>query len=886
VPVASISQNDVIPWHRHTEALVIGGIGILIALSLGFILLVTTRLVTARSLERASEQLEAARAAFSHLVRNRADFASAQTRLITALPVFRAHMTDVRLASDHATVDAMAEDYRQRLEARFCIVTGRDGRWIAHPGWIAGEKVPVAISSAIDRALAGQPQRHVISTGSQLFLLVSEPARFAEETLGTMTVGYLLDDPIAEDLAKITHAEITLVATTGISGSSLERSAREQLNKLLREGTLETGDSLTIRELDEVPYATGTFPLVPDRASENAGRLVLLQDWRPTRRFLDELRQRLFAAGLLTFALALVGGVVFSRRMSRPLKDIAEAAGEIASGSWGRQMPLRGSAEAVIMARAFNEMAVGLRHWHEQAQDRAERLQASYERFHSVTESARDGIVSTGASGSIEFWNRSASDIFGCEENEALGTSLTEFIAEPDRQKYLDALLVMSAATGATLGRTIELTGIRKDGSRFPIELSLSAWRTPGPASVTAVVRDVTERKQTEEVLRQREAELRHAQKMEAIGLLAGGVAHDFNNILMVVQSYGELLRETLEQDDRRRADVDEILNATGRAAGLTRQLLAFSRRQVLAPQVLALDEIVIGVEKMLRRLIGEDIELSSASECDLARVRADPGQIEQVLLNLAVNARDAMPQGGRLTIALANAELGDSAATVGLRLVPGRYVRIEVSDTGTGIPPEIVPRIFEPFFTTKSDGKGTGLGLATVYGIIQQSGGAIDVESIPGRGTTFRIYLPQCSDDQMDGHAERRPQLSKNGSETVLLVEDDEHVRALVKSMLRRSGYTVLAAAGGELALEIARRHLSPIHLLLTDVVMPNMNGRVLAEHLTALRPDTRVLFMSGYSDDAVLRAGIRTAGTAFIQKPFSIEMLTGKLREVFERV
>lgn len=868
------------------EARVVLGMTVLIGLSLASVLIVTTRAVTSRSLERASDDLEAARAGFYQLVANRTAFAAAQTRLITALPIFRAHMTDVRLASDLATLNAMAEEYRRQLNAHFCIVTDRNGQWIGSPGWSAAE-TPPAMLSGIDAALTGRPQHNIASIDNRLFLVVSEPARFAEETLGSLTAGYLLDDAVAEELAQITHSEVSLVARTGLSGSSLPENARAQLGALLptsNEAQNEPGVFPVTREIGDVPYVTGAFSLFPDRTSAGIGRLVLLQDWRPTQQFLDELRQRLLFAGLLTFGLAATGGVIFSRRMSRPFKDIADAAGELASGNWARQVPIRGSVEAMTMATSFNEMSGNLRHWHEQAEERQERLQASYERFHSVTESARDGIVSTDGEGAITFWNRSAAVIFGCAEEEALGTSLTAFIAEPDRQMYLDAL-AFAPAEPLLAGRTIELTGVRRDGSRFPVELSLSASRTQEASLVTAVVRDATERKQAEAVLRQREAELRQAQKLEAIGLLAGGVAHDFNNVLTAIMGYGELLMETLDTDDGRRSDVDEILKASGRAVGLTRQLLAFSRRQVLAPRVLALDAIVAGTEKMLGRLIGEDIELSSETEPDLGRVRADPGQIEQVLINLAVNARDAMPEGGKIHVALANVEFGDSAASAPLGLTPGRYVRLAVSDTGCGMSPETASRIFEPFFTTKGEGKGTGLGLSTVYGIVQQSGGSIDVDSRAGRGTTFRVYLPQCADDEAAVLPEARLRLSTRGSETVLLAEDDDHVRALVTTMLRQQGYTVLDASGGEQALDIARAHAAPIHLLLTDVVMPNMSGRVLAERLRAFRPDTRVLFMSGYSDDAVLRAGIQTTGTIFIQKPFSKEALTGKLREVLER-
>jgi PAS domain S-box-containing protein len=610
------------------------------------------------------------------------------------------------------------------------------------------------------------------------------------------------------------------------------------------------------------------------------GRLVLLQDWGPTQEFLDQLRGALLLTGFATFAVTLTGGILFSRRVSQPFRDIAEAAGDLASGNWSRQVPIRGSAEAMTMAQSFNEMSSHLRHWHDQAEEREAKLQAAYERFRSVTESARDGIVSTRGDGTITFWNRSAGEIFGCDENAALGMALTSFIVKSDWPAYREALTSACGGTSQS-GRTIDLTGVRKDGAHFPVELSLSASRVDAVPHVTAVIRDATERRRAEAQLQLREAELRQAQKLEAIGLLAGGVAHDFNNVLTAIVGYGELLIETFGSDDSRRHDVREILNASTRAAGLTRQLLAFSRRQVLQPRVLDLDAIVANTRKMLSRIIGEDITLSSATGPALWRVKADPGQIEQVLINLAVNARDAMRNGGTIHIALSNVELTSSPPQ---GLPPGRYVLLAVSDTGCGMSPEIAARIFEPFFTTKGEGKGTGLGLSMVYGIIQQSGGAIDVDSLPDRGTTFRIYLPQCTETEEQPSEDAAPRQLRRGSETVLLAEDDDHVRGLVAAMLRQQGYTVLDARDGEDALAIARNHAGPIELLLTDVVMPNMGGRALAEQLRTVRPSTRVLFMSGYSDDAILRAGIQAGGAIFIQKPFSRDTLASRIRDVIQ--
>jgi PAS domain S-box-containing protein len=865
------------------ETRVAVGISVLLALSLALVLTLTTRTVTARSLDRASHELEAARTAFARLVANRAEFASAQTRLITSLPVFRAHLTDVRLASDIATLDTMADDYREQLRARFCIVTDATGRWLGSPGWPAGEPSPAAIRTLIDAALGGRPAQTIVSLHRQLFLVISEPARFAQETLGSLTIGYPLDDGVARELAVLTHAEVNLATMDGeLSGSSLPETARAEIRELVNGTRLEDAlnGSLAISHVGDVPYVAGAFRLASNQAAADAGRLVLLQDWRPTQQFLDDLRRQLLLAGIGTFGLALAAGVAFSRRMSRPLKDIAQAAGEIASGHWSRQVPSRGSAEATTTATAFNEMTSHLRHWHEQAEDRAKRLEASRERFQAVTEAARDGIVSTDAQGVITFWNSSASTIFGYRETVALGTRFEDLLAESDRPAYRHALAEEFQNPSRAGGQTIELTGHRQNGTQFPVELSLSVGSSAGQTLATAVVRDVTERKQNEDALRQRESDLRHAQKMDAIGQLAGGVAHDFNNLLMAIQGYGELVLQDLESEHPCRGDVGEIIKAANRASALTRQLLAFSRRQVLEPQVLALEEVVTDTEKLLRRLIGEDIETATSIEPGLGLIRADRGQIEQVLVNLAVNARDAMPGGGRLSIALRNLEIGPNGGPNGL--TAGRYVRIEVSDTGCGMPPEVLARIFEPFFTTKEEGRGTGLGLAMVYGIVQQSGGVIGVESHPGRGTRFRIDLPRCEEPEAVAPSLPSPTQPTASSETVLLVEDDVRVRGLVSTMLRRAGHIVLEAEDAKQALDIVHTRAGAIDLLLTDVVLSGLNGRALAERLQTLLPTVPVLFMSGHSDQALVKAGVQTAGMAFLRKPFSSATLAAKIREV----
>jgi signal transduction histidine kinase/CheY-like chemotaxis protein len=417
-----------------------------------------------------------------------------------------------------------------------------------------------------------------------------------------------------------------------------------------------------------------------------------------------------------------------------------------------------------------------------------------------------------------------------------------------------------------------------KDGSWRTLESVVSnLLDNPAVTGIVINSRDVTER-------RTLESQFRQAQRLEAVGRLAGGVAHDFNNVLTAIAGYSDLLLEDLDARDPKRQDVEEIRAAAQRAATLTRQLLAFSRKQVLQSRVLDLNAVVQALEKMLQRLIGEDVELVFSPGADLRPVRADPGQIEQVILNLAVNARDAMPRGGKLTIETANVELDATYVRDHHGAVPGRYVLLAVSDTGVGMEPETRSHIFEPFFTTKEPGKGTGLGLATVYGIVKQSGGYVWVYSEPGRGATFKIYLPWVDEQVPTQHQVAAVSLV-GGSETVLLAEDDPSVRDVVGEVLTQKGYRVLRAPDGQTALDLARGHLGEIQLLVTDMVMPGMAGRELAEAVAARRPGIRVLYMSGYTDDAVVRHGVLEQGMPYIQKPFSAAGLAAKVREILDR-
>jgi signal transduction histidine kinase/ActR/RegA family two-component response regulator len=725
-----------------------------VAFAITAALLIASRVVTRDALERASAALAAARSAFYRLQDDRAEFAAAQASLVTAAPMFRAYMTDSHVASDVATMQEMSDEYRRQLKSAFCIVTGRDGLWIASSGWSRIVEPPPAIRRIIAAAVAGRAGRDVAEVGNRLFLIVAQPARFAEETLGTLTVGYALDDAVAQQLSQVTHSDVNIVLGGHLAASSLTGDTRTALAGLIAlDGTLPIDAAPQMHRLAGGDYIAGAFPLSPNGEGAGAGRLVLLQNWGPTNRDLAQLRRQLFGAGAGIFIVALAGGLVFAWRVSRPLQDIASAASQIAAGDWTRRVPIRGSAEATAMASAFNAMTASLRHWYEEA--------------------------------------------------------------------------------------------------------------------------------------KRRDDELRQTQKTEMIGRLAGGIAHDFNNLLTTIRGYGELVLHR-ERSEETKTDLKEILAASDRAADLTQQLLAFSRRQAVTSGPLAIDRLVMTTEQMLRRVLGEEIELQTSIGQHVGTVRIDRSQMEQVLMNLVMNARDAMPVGGRLRISVANAAVGAPHRDVMHSAIPQRYVCLSVSDTGFGMDPETAAHIFEPFYTTKEAGRGTGLGLAIVYGIVQDAGGMIDVETHLGRGTTFRVYLPEIVEESpaevLAAVQQEQAVAAVKAHETVLLAEDDVRLRTLISSTLRKAGYTVLEGSDGEEALAIARTRGAPIHLLLADVVMPGMNGRVLSDHLLSIRSDTRVLFMSGYSDDQVAKHGIQPSSSSYLRKPFSMDVLTAKVRELLQ--
>jgi hypothetical protein len=515
----------------------------------------------------------------------------------------------------------------------------------------------------------------------------------------------------------------------------------------------------------------------------------------------------------------------------------------------------------------------------------------------ALLEAAPDAMVCVDAGGRIALVNAQAERMFGYRREDLVGKPVEILVPDTQRAPHPQhRAQYVADPRPRPMGAGMELAGRRSDGTTFPAEISLSAIETDDGLVITAAVRDVTEQREARaerERLRSQaerdrlEARMHQSQRLESLGQLAGGVAHDFNNLLGVISSYASFVADEVAKEPGQvqwqtvREDIEQVEQAAVRAAGLTRQLLTFARRDVVQPRVINLNDLVLEVQQLLVRTLGEHVELVTGLADDLSPVLADRGQIEQVLVNLAVNARDAMPMGGRLTIETSNTLVDEAYAAQRADVRPGRYVTVKVSDTGSGIPPEIIERVFEPFFTTKPEGEGTGLGLATVYGIVSQAGGTARFYSEPGLGTTLTVLLP-VTELGAESAPPHPSEPERSGGETVLVVEDEAAMREVTRRILDRAGYRVLAAASGREALQLVAGQREHVDVLLTDVVMPRMQGRVLAERLRGMQPDLRVLFMSGYTQGLLSGQGVLAPGVHLIEKPFSRTALLTKLREV----
>ena len=504
--------------------------------------------------------------------------------------------------------------------------------------------------------------------------------------------------------------------------------------------------------------------------------------------------------------------------------------------------------------------------------------------FEQLLEGVPDAIVGVDGKGRIALVNSQTEALFGYTREQLLGMSVDALVPERFREVHPGHRAAYFAEPRTRpMGAGVELSAVREDGTEFPAEISLSGIETEDGMIAMAAIRDISERAESEREKALQE-QLDRARRLESVGQLAGGIAHDFNNILGVIINYAEFVADELEPGSQAHQDVGEIRRAADRAAALTRQLLIFSRREVVKPEVLYLRNVVAELENLLRRALGERVELVTRFGADLCAVEADPGQIEQVLVNLAVNARDAMPDGGRLVIEVDRTELDDEYAYMHPDTEPGIYVRLKVSDTGVGMDEDTVQHAFEPFFTTKGKGEGTGLGLATVYGIVTGAGGRIDIYSESGIGTTVKIHLPVSSKEPTSDKARSRERPDGKG-EVILVVEDEPDVRRMAERILDRGGYSVIGTSGGEEALAVCQGAEQPVDLLITDVIMPGMLGTELVERVEEMRPELKVVFMSGYSHEVLAPQTLAEQGdAAFIEKPFSGEELLRTVRRLLD--
>jgi PAS domain S-box-containing protein len=723
--------------------------------------------------------------------------------------------------------------------------------------------------SAHNRALVGESLSHEMRWKGRTFQVRVEPLRNPERRI-TGTIGIVLDITDQKQTMAELKARVRQQAAIAALGQSALRGA--ELDALLKESVRAIRDTLDV-ELAEFLEVSADGRVLRSRAGSG---------WRNMERGpLTIGGDSLAGHAMLTGEPTLVEDVNAEQRFGGdPLVRVHGVVSSLNVLVQGRQGPVGVLGAHATRRRPFttddSNFLQSAAHVIGAALDRAQ-AEATHNRLVALLEATTDGVAIAGTDHHLLYVNRAGRAMMGIHESAELARlRLDDFYPGELRGRFINDIVPAALRKGSWSGEI----GLRsRTGEEATVSQVVLAHRAPdGQVEFLSIVaRDLSERLRLEEQLRQ-------AQKMEAVGRLAGGIAHDFNNLLCIITGYSEMALHQMGIGAPLHTFLTEINKAGNRAATLTRQLLAFSRKSLLAPKVLDLNALFTDAGTMLRRLIGEDIELITTLEADLPSVKADPNQLEQVLMNLVVNARDAMPQGGRLEIRTGQARLTEGDLRDQPEVLPGRFVYFAVVDTGCGMDEATRARIFEPFFTTKGVGKGTGLGLAMVYGIVRQSGGHINVKSAPGQGTAFRVWLP-CAELAMVELPRTGPALDMPaGTETVLVAEDEEGVRALVLQVLRRSGYTVLEASDGEEALELGTRHPGPIHMLLTDVVMPRLSGGRLARRLLRARPETCVLFMSGFADSTLVRHEVVSGEIDCLLKPFTPEDLARKVRETLD--
>jgi PAS domain S-box-containing protein len=757
----------------------------------------------------------------------------------------------------------------QQLKVNFVVILDKSGRKVFSKGFSLVTLNEVAVPPDLDRHIGpGSPLLKLPKETSKVMgiLLLESGAVFVDShpvltnesegpIAGTLIMGHWLDAAEVLRISGMTHVPIEAQRLDGETLRPDFRAAASILSKAV---------PITTRTYD--PETLAAYEQLNDVYAKPA---LVLRVLLPRRIYLQgqtslvQFFLLLLAAGLVFGAMTLY---LLERTVLSRVANLTESITEIgASGDLSGRLQVTGKDEIGYLGESINGMLEDLERTQVQRHADETRLGVMMEKMPVVLWTTDKELRFTSSVGA-------GLEALGLRTNQVVGKSLFEYFRTEDPE-----FPAIAAHRKALAGEpaTFEIEWEKRVMEAHVQILNSSDGEVEG---VIGVALDITDRQHLADQLRQ-------SQKMQAIGELAGGVAHDFNNLLMVVKGHSEMLLDRLPASSPLRHGIEQMQSASERAAGLTRQLLAFSRKQVLQPRVLDLNEVVAGMIKMVSRVIGEDIELMFLPGLKLGRVKADPSQMEQVVLNLVVNARDAMPSGGRLTIETSNVNLDRSyAAKHPGGMEPGPYVMLTVSDNGCGMDSKTQARIFEPFFTTKGQGKGTGLGLATVYGVVKQTGGFIWVYSEVGQGTTFKIHLPQVTSQVEKAAAENAPSRSAGGTETILFVEDEESVRELVRDYLTTTGYHMLEASDGIRALEVAAGHKGTIHMLITDVVMPRLSGREVATQIAAQRRGLKVLYISGYTDDSVFRHGVLEGGVAFLQKPFNLKTLAQKIREVLD--
>jgi PAS domain S-box-containing protein len=754
----------------------------------------------------------------------------------------------------------------EQLRVSFIVVLDRSG----HRVFSKGFNVPAMKSASVPDDLeshlhAGSPllgKAGEMSDVAGIVMLASGPVLIDSSAIltsnsdgpsaGRMIMGRSLDADETVRLAEMTHMPVDIER---IDPATMQPDFR------VAAATITDENPDLIR-----PDAHGSLAAYQELHDINGQRAVILRVLLP-RKIYEQGQTSLLQFLLLLLAAGMVFGAVTMYLLERfVISRVGKLSDDItqigASGDLGKRLHISGHDELSNLGDTINSMLEDLEIGQIERHAERVRLTVMVEKMPAVLWTTDAQLVITSAMGA-------GLDALGLRALEPVGLPVLDFFFTKDN----DAAPI-AAHRNALEGQSVAYEVTWKD-RRFESHVQPLLDGEGAIQGVIGVALDITERERLTDQLRQ-------SQKMQAVGELAGGVAHDFNNLLMVVKGHSQLLLERMPESSPLRLSVEQVEKAADRAAALTRQLLAFSRKQVLQARVMDMNDSVAGMIRMFSRVIGENIQMAFVPGGKLGRVKADPGQIEQVLLNLVVNARDAMPNGGRLTIETSNVELDRGYSATHTSFEPGLYVMLTVTDTGCGMDAQTQARMFEPFFTTKGPGKGTGLGLATVYGVVKQSGGYIYVYSEPGRGTTFKIYLPQVSADLDVLLPDSEKRRSARGTETILFVEDEQSVRELVRDYLVGAGYCMLEAPDGVQALKVAAAHPGLIHMLITDVVMPHLSGPQLATKLSAERTDLKVLFISGYTDDTVFRHGVLEGGVAFLQKPFNLKALSQKIREV----